>query len=67
MRSKSEVIIANMLHEREILFEYEREYIDGNSRRISDFTFIDSACDIVILNILECCIKYLIKMNGKRN
>jgi len=52
VRSKSEVIIANMLYEREILFEYEREYIDGNKRRIPDFTFIDAAGDIVILEHL---------------
>jgi len=56
VRSKSEVIIANMLIEREISFDekvfYEREFIDGNSRRIPDFTFIDAAGDIIILEHL---------------
>ncbi len=53
VRSKSEVIIANMLVERSIEFEYERELTGKNGqKRIPDFTFIDSAGDIVILEHL---------------
>ncbi len=56
VRSKSEVIIANMLIERGVQFDekvfYEREFIDGNTRRIPDFTFIDAAGDIIILEHL---------------
>jgi hypothetical protein len=52
VRSKSEVIIANMLYEREISFEYEREYKQGNGRRIPDFSFIDAAGDLIILEHL---------------
>ncbi|MBC3759706.1 AAA family ATPase [Hyunsoonleella sp. SJ7] len=53
VRSKSEVIIANMLVEKEIDFEYEREFIGKNGqKRIPDFTFIDAAGDIIILEHL---------------
>lgn len=53
VRSKSEVIIANMLVEKEIEFEYEREFLGKNGqKRIPDFTFIDAAGDIVILEHL---------------
>lgn len=53
VRSKSEVIIANMLVERGIEFEYEREFLGKNGqKRIPDFTFIDAAGDIVILEHL---------------
>jgi hypothetical protein len=53
VRSKSEVIIANILVEKGIEFEYEREFIGKNDqKRIPDFTFIDAAGDIVILEHL---------------
>ncbi len=53
VRSKSEVIIANMLIEKNINFEYEREFIGKNGqKRIPDFTFIDSAGDLIILEHL---------------
>jgi len=53
VRSKSEVIIANMLVEKGIEFEYEREFLGKNGqKRIPDFTFIDAAGDIVILEHL---------------
>jgi hypothetical protein len=52
VRSKSEVIIANMLIDKGVEFEYEREFINDNSRRIPDFTFIDAAGDIIILEHL---------------
>ena len=56
VRSKSEVIIANMLIDRGVEFDdkvfYERELVDGNARRIPDFTFIDAAGDIIILEHL---------------
>lgn len=45
MRSKSEVIIANMLYESEVEFEYERKY-EGEivgGYRLPDFSFIDSS------------------------
>ncbi len=53
VRSKSEVIIANMLIEKEIEFEYEREYIGkSGKKRIPDFTFIDAAGDLIMLEHL---------------
>lgn len=52
VRSKSEVIIANMLLEREISFEYERELANNDGIRIPDFTFIDAAGDLIILEHL---------------
>ena len=53
VRSKSEVIIANMLIEKGVEFEYEREFVGSNGqKRIPDFTFIDAAGDIVILEHL---------------
>jgi hypothetical protein len=53
VRSKSEVIIANMLVEKGIEFEYEREFVGNNGqKRIPDFTFIDAAGDIIILEHL---------------
>ncbi len=53
VRSKSEVIIANMLIEKGIEFEYERELIgQGGQKRIPDFTFIDAAGDLIILEHL---------------
>ena len=50
VRSKSEVIIANMLFVEGIEFEYERKYegeITGGFR-LPDFSFVDSAGDIII-------------------
>lgn len=45
-----------MLIERDITFDekvfYEREYISGNRRRIPDFTFVDAAGEIIILEHL---------------
>jgi len=53
VRSKSEVIIANMLIEKEIEFEYERQYTGKTGeKRIPDFTFIDAAGDLIILEHL---------------
>jgi hypothetical protein len=53
VRSKSEVIIANELEYRELLFEYERELIGKNgTKRIPDFTFIDAAGDLIVLEHL---------------
>lgn len=53
VRSKSEVIIANELVYRGIPFEYEREYSGtSGSKRIPDFTFIDAAGDLIILEHL---------------
>ena len=53
VRSKSEVIIANMLVEKNIDFEYEREYTGKNGqKRIPDFTFIDAAGDLILLEHL---------------
>ncbi|MBT2757876.1 ATP-dependent DNA helicase RecQ [Mesobacillus foraminis] len=41
VRSKSEVIIANLLHQHGISYEYEKELIyDGNKRLSPDFTLI---------------------------
>lgn len=53
VRSKSEVIIANMLVDKGIDFEYEREFIGENGKkRIPDFTFIDAAGDLIVLEHL---------------
>ena len=53
VRSKSEVIIANMLIEKGIEFEYERQYTGKTGeKRIPDFTFIDAAGDLIILEHL---------------
>ena len=53
VRSKSEVIIANMLLENGVDFEYERELVGKNGqKRIPDFTFIDAAGELVILEHL---------------
>lgn len=53
VRSKSEVIIANMLVEKGVEFEYEREFIGKNDqKRIPDFTFIDAAGDTIFLEHL---------------
>jgi hypothetical protein len=53
VRSKSEVIVANELEYKHIRFEYEREFIGGNGqKRIPDFSFIDAAGDVIILEHL---------------
>lgn len=54
VRSKSEVIIANMLVERNIDFEYEAHFIGEKTggKRLPDFTFIDSAGEKIILEHL---------------
>lgn len=53
VRSKSEVIVSNMLIDKGIEFEYEREFIGKNgSKRIPDFTFIDASGEIIILEHL---------------
>lgn len=52
VRSKSEVIIANMLYERNIEFEYEREFEGVGGKRLPDFTFVDAAGELVILEHL---------------
>ncbi|WP_260395216.1 ATP-dependent DNA helicase [Phocaeicola vulgatus] len=48
VRSKSEVIIANMLYERGIDFEYERMIEDNGRRCIPDFTFEDASGDTIL-------------------
>ncbi|NTS42996.1 AAA family ATPase [Flavisolibacter sp. BT320] len=53
VRSKSEVIIANELEYRGVEFQYEREFVGKNGqKRIPDFSFIDAAGDIIILEHL---------------
>lgn len=53
VRSKSEVIVANEMEYRNIAFEYERQFTGKNGqKRIPDFTFIDAAGDIIILEHL---------------
>ena len=50
VRSKSEVIIANMLIDKKIDFEYERQYTGkSGQKRIPDFTFIDAAGDLIFM------------------
>lgn len=48
VRSKSEVIIANELINRNINFEYERILEEGGHRFLPDFTFEDASGDIII-------------------
>lgn len=52
VRSKSEVIVANLLHDAEIPFEYERQYDTENGWRLPDFTFRSADDEIVILEHL---------------
>jgi ATP-dependent exoDNAse (exonuclease V) alpha subunit len=53
VRSKSEVIIANMLIEKNIEFDYEKQYIGKNGeKRLPDFTFVDAAGDSIMLEHL---------------
>ena len=42
VRSKSEVIIADLLHSKGIDFVYERELVLGGSKRLPDFTIEDA-------------------------
>ena len=50
VRSKSEVIIANMLHREGVPFEYERKFEGETERgtRYPDFTFFDPAGDAIL-------------------
>jgi hypothetical protein len=48
VRSKSEVIIANMLYEHKISFEYEKMIEEDGHRCIPDFTFEDASGDTII-------------------
>ena len=48
VRSKSEVIIANMLYEANIDFEYEKFLEEKGKRFLPDFTFEDAAGDPII-------------------
>ena len=48
VRSKSEVIIANLLYERGIKFEYEKMIKEYGKCCIPDFTFEDASGDIII-------------------
>jgi len=53
VRSKSEVIVANEMEYRNMPFEYERQFTGKNGqKRIPDFTFIDAAGDLIILEHL---------------
>lgn len=52
VRSKSEVIIANLLHDAEIDFEYEKRYDTEKGWRLPDFTIATSADEIIILEHL---------------
>ena len=47
VRSKSEVIIANMLHERNIDYVYEKELQLGGESRYPDFTIEDDDSGLV--------------------
>ena len=38
VRSKSEVIIANLLHERGIVYKYEKKLIENDGYKRPDFT-----------------------------
>lgn len=49
VRSKSELVIANMLHDMGLDYSYERELLAVNGVRLRpDFTFVDAAGDIII-------------------
>ncbi len=52
VRSKSEVIIANLLHDADIVFEYEKRYDTEKGWRLPDFTIPTSADEIIILEHL---------------
>jgi energy-coupling factor transporter ATP-binding protein EcfA2 len=46
VRSKSEVIIADLLYSKKVDFEYERALEIGGQRKLPDFTIIDSATGV---------------------
>lgn len=50
VRSKSELVIANMLYRMEVEYEYERLYEGGSApgRRRPDFSFVDPAGDLIL-------------------
>ncbi len=52
VRSKSEVIICNLLAEEGIEYEYERRLETKDGWRLPDFTFIDPAGELIILEHL---------------
>lgn len=52
VRSKSEVIIANLLHDAGIFFEYERRFNTETGWRLPDFSIPTSSDDIIILEHL---------------
>ena len=52
VRSKSEVIIANLLHDAGIVFEYEKRFDTNTGWRLPDFTIPTSADEILILEHL---------------
>lgn len=52
VRSKSEVIVGNLLHDAEILFEYERTYDSPNGKRLPDFSLISNDDELIILEHL---------------
>lgn len=52
VRSKSEVIIANLLHDADIQFEYERRFDTDNGWRLPDFTFRSADDEMIILEHL---------------
>lgn len=52
VRSKSEVIVANLLDDAGIEFEYERKYETDHGWRLPDFTIPTSADEIIILEHL---------------
>jgi ATP-dependent exoDNAse (exonuclease V) alpha subunit len=52
VRSKSEVIIANLLHDAEIEFYYERRFETETGWRLPDFSIPTSSDDLIILEHL---------------
>jgi hypothetical protein len=52
VRSKSEVIVANLLHDAGIYFEYERRFETDSGWRLPDFSIPTDAGDIIILEHL---------------
>jgi hypothetical protein len=50
VRSKSELVIANMLYRMDVEYEYERLYEGASApgRRRPDFSFVDAAGDLVL-------------------
>jgi hypothetical protein len=52
VRSKSEVIIANLLHDEAIKFEYERRFDTETGWRLPDFSIPTSSDELIILEHL---------------